>query len=228
MKTINIWICLQFLLPTFCSAQQQSYKWSCTLLAGITEYNGTLGNGFFQFAIFPKSFRNSEGQLVQRNFPGCSGLELTRNLKDNWGISLQILHGEWGYYSKDFNRYFFRWFNLIDLNSLWYPFSNKNLISPFIQLGAGYRNIHVPPERYAVIHSLHFSLGAGFSFSLSERTRIQFRSVYGFTNNDMGDGIRNTSESGSDRFLIHQLGLNYSFCNQRIAQYKRQLSCPGF
>ena len=96
-------------------AQTPDYKWGIGLNAGLTEYYGEMGNGFFKFDLNPHTLPPNNSR---KNQPGYISLNVSKYQTKSFDFNLSGGFGEWGYY-KDASNYFYRSFQYADVTARW-------------------------------------------------------------------------------------------------------------
>lgn len=200
---------LFFLLPHLIFSQTPATPWIIGIHAGISEYRGEMGNGFFDMHLTSSTFYNDEGIQIQKNLPGMLGISATRYINPKFDISTQIHHGEWGYYNASKTKFFFRSFNLLTLDLRYkLPGFDNSALTPYLIGGIGYRNISIYDSKRNFQHEAVFPLGAGISYRLNKLFVLNLQSNIGFTSNDLADGIKSTNTFGRDQYWNHSLGIS--------------------
>jgi OmpA-OmpF porin, OOP family len=205
-KEINYLIGLYLLFPILLNGQNMENKWAFGFHLGISEYQGDLGNGFFQFHVKPTSFYDLDHTLIQKNRPGIVQVSVTNQLNPLNQLSLVFSHGEWGYFKQ--NTFFFKGINSIEAQ--WKHFLIPEVefpIQPYLVSGIGYRNFHVSPNKNSFHHEIVVPLGIGLNLHFSQFWYLNFQSNIGFTTGDIGDGIVDVTKSPFDKYWNHSLGI---------------------
>lgn len=199
---------LLLLLPTVSLCQTPSAPWLIGVHAGISEYRGEMGNGFFDLHVTPTQFYNAEGIQIQENRPGFLGLSATRYLNDQLDVSFQIQHGEWGYFNPNKTQFFFTYYNLLS-SELRYkiPGFENSAFTPYVLAGIGYRNVSVKNKSNKFQHEAVMPLGFGLNLRLTKLIVLNAQSNFGLSTGDMGDGMVKAASLSKDQFWNHSIGL---------------------
>ncbi len=177
-------------------AQNSDQKWSLGLYVGETEYNGTLGNGFFKLdPIYP-----------------MGGFSLGSYLDHNFDAALQLDYGLFGFKNVTDN------FHVKKINGdllLKFKFANgailkeDALFKPFLAVGAGivtYRDHKTPASGMDIL----VPAGAGVKLRVSRENLIdlQYQFLYNINLTNRGD-----VGTGGDKldFITHSLGIIFNF-----------------
>lgn len=219
---------LFLLLPTVSKSQTPSTPWLIGLHAGISEYRGEMGNGFFDMHVTPTQFYNAEGIQIQENRPGFLGLSATRYLNNQLDVSFQMQHGEWGYFNPNKTQFFFTYYNLVS-SELRYkiPGFENSAFTPYVLAGLGYRNVSIKNANTRFQHEAIMPLGFGLNLRLNKFIVLNAQSNFGFTTGDMGDGMAQVLSLNNDQFWNQSFGICFTpaelgFGNVRSVRSK----CP--
>ncbi len=212
-------------IPPFVYGQSALSPWSITLHGGISEYKGDMGNGFLQFNLQPTSFYDADKVLIQENQPGISGISITRYLNQKWDLSFSYLHGEWGYYTPDKSRFFFKKLNYYDATIRFkIPYLQSQHLSPYLCTGFAFRTLGSSPYKL----DLSIPVGLGINWQLTEGILLNFQSNIGLTNNDLIDGLNQGNAPKNDLYWNHTVGIGFlPFSMNKSAFTKSKRSkCP--
>ncbi len=190
-------------------AQTTEYPWAVGLYYGRTEYNGEMGNHFFDFGD------DTQYPFFGSKFYGHVGLTVERNLNKNFDL---MLWGSAGYYGAKKNASEFE-SGMIngDINLKYkFPFLMKYRVHPFVFIGAGARYIGDidKPSKGAddiVEEGTDFVAdgGLGIDFRITKHWSLRYIGMYGYGFADNHDN----HECGDydDQQLQHSIGLVYQF-----------------
>ena len=197
MKRINTKIALIAILSIFTltvSAQTEDAKWNFGVHGGWNNYNGDLGNGFFNF------------DQVSYGFGGVS---FARYLTPHIDVVLNGTSGHTGH-SEDGLRFNSR-INTATLN-LRYTFFKygEKMIRPYVFAGIGYMGFNsVQPKGEDVINNMALpDFGAGLSFRLNDSWNFLIQETFLLADYDKVDGMTGDM---NDMFLQHTVGFTYNF-----------------
>lgn len=185
-------------------AQSPNHPWSVGLGVGILDYKGDLGNGLFRFQLLPYTINSIE----QKNRPGIAVLTVARYLNQKFDVAVNGHWGEWGFYNKKNDAFFYRNSRYIDANLRWkFLKTTPKYFEPFALAGLGFRNL--AGNTTAEAHNeLVLPLGIGAKVPLGERFGLTLQSNLGLTTGDMGDGSK---KGGPDLLWNHHIVLSYAF-----------------
>jgi OmpA-OmpF porin, OOP family len=180
-------------------AQTEDKKWNLGAFIGKSEYNGDLGNGFFNF------------KKASYNF---GALSVSRYLTKGFDLSLYGSYGEHGFYKNFTDRLKCR--NTYGDLTLRYKIIQKAeaKLIPFIFAGIGFRNLDAVKNGTSATYRVNSGMdlvipaGLGLDYRFSKSLSARYFSTFGYTLGDKRDYI----ESGSnDMQLQHNIGLTFSF-----------------
>ena len=197
-KLITIILLINILISV--NAQNADKKWAVGVLVGKTEYNGDLGNDFFQFS---------------KDFNGFGSISLSRYINKSFDLSLQGTFGNYGYNKNNLQKFKGRktdGFLLLDykLNN-GYMFKENALLAPYIVAGGGMDktwNYSGSGSTIKFGYDILFTLGAGLKCNLNDWIALQYQFLYSFTNNDDKDFM---VSQRNDNFIEQSVGLVFSF-----------------
>jgi len=194
-------LCMAILFCLFSTtyAQNEERKWNIALNGGTSEYNGDLGNGFFDF----------NKKTLFDNW--LAGLTISRYINASFDLGVGFSYGDkWGYYKSTPN--FYGSMTLLNLN-VKYKFANGYMLpkdsrlAPYLLAGGAYMktsgNFINGGEDYPL------TAGAGLNFRITNVIGIHYQAVMGYMFTDNRDGL--SGGDFKDSFLQHSLGLNFSF-----------------
>ena len=192
-KTISILI-ISICLISGLNAQTVDRRWNIGLHGGITQYNGDLGQGFYDFS---------------QAYYGFGGVSLSYALANHLDLSLMATFGESGFIEDaELNQRFRAITNTYSFNLRYNLLGMGYSIRPYLFVGvSGISH----PEKYTVTKTQNdwgFPLGIGFNFPLGDVVNLQLQETIIYTNDDKIDGL----EIGdyNDGFMLHTLGLTFN------------------
>jgi outer membrane protein OmpA-like peptidoglycan-associated protein len=156
------------------------------------QYNGDLGNGFFQST---------------KTMYGFGGLSVNRYLGKVFDLSLLFTKGEVGYTSE--NGKFSSGLSTATLNLRFNLLKPESAIRPYLFLGGGVLMFSInPTDDGSKIDFAAPSFGAGLNFRLGESIMFQVQELFINSTNDNKDGIKLGT---NDFFVLHTIGLTFNF-----------------
>ncbi len=174
------------------NAQTQERPFALGLWGGLTQYNGDLGNGFYD--------------MSQTQF-GHVGLNAAWYVNPHFDFVINGTYGNIGYTENQFKSFHGEQlqlnfhFNLNLLNS------DKHKVIPYLLGGIGVADY---PKKYQIVDGFDFfaAFGGGVRVKLSDRINLHLQESFAYSDHDNRDGeARNTN----DAFLMHSVGITYSF-----------------
>lgn len=224
---LSIGVC--FFLPQVSNAQTAEHPWALGVHAGISEYKGDLGNGFFHFSLLSNKFYDLDNNLIQTNEPGFSAFSISRYINKTFDLTLSYSHGEWGYHNASGSTFFFRRTKAVDLHIKWkFAAIRDGLFTTYMVSGLGYRNINLPQQKGTSMNEINVALGMGMYCRVTERIRIILQSNYAYTSGDAGDGEIAKTNSINDQFWNHSVGISFSLGNlvKNHSPKAKRIKCP--
>jgi len=197
------------------NAQTADSKWGIMLSGGKMEYNGDIGSNM----IF--------GQPFQGHFGGRLGYYLSPRL-DLFLAGSSGRHGidETNGGTNPADQFLS---DVFQMNlGLHYKLAADKKFTPFLSGALGYinyKNLIGEPDDPAQVgvprgedeSNLHIPLGLGFRYNITDNFGLFWHSQYGLNFGDNYDGAYPGStnfpnaEDGNDNYLLHELGLGFSF-----------------
>lgn len=177
-------------------AQTKDAKWNVGMVAGVTQYKGSLGNTFYKF--------NTEMNLVY-------GATVTRYISEHIDVSLLIARGGIGVDNK--NAYFVNYFTSGLLSMRVYLLNRNAIVKPYLMVGAGTlfydKNSNVKSD---IINVIAPSYGGGINFNLSSSVRLNLQEGFHHTKADKID-IDVPNEKAT--FLFHTVGVSFDLASRK-------------
>jgi len=201
MKTKNILLAALLVSSQFLNAQTEENPISLSLNFGKNEYNGEYGNGIFNF--------NKPAYLF-------GGITIAAFVSNSFDAGLEGNYGHFGYEKDAINRfigdkYDAYMFMNYKLNN-GYLMSKTSKLSPFLMLGiglAGYATISGTNYKINTFPTdLLVPVGAGLKYHLSDNVALQYKFVYGITNQDRHDNFK--LDNKNDVFAEHILSFVFT------------------
>ncbi|MBP5456797.1 MAG: OmpA family protein [Paludibacteraceae bacterium] len=190
------------LLSLSAAAQTEEYPWTVGLYGVKSEYNGDLGNNFFD---------------VTQKFNAMGALSISRYLNKHFDASLYVAYGRYG--SEDLNAQSSTLAQEFKSNMLYADLTAKYKIlreeyawRPFIYAGVGFRQLTKAGGGDNLCkdgNDIVPTVGLGCDVALSEHWGLRYTCGYGYGTSDDLD----SRECGdfNDQQLLHSLGVTYSF-----------------
>ena len=190
-------LCMCFAFAGIVQAQTQDKKWNIGLHGGAEQYQGDLGNGFY----------NTDQALY-----GFGGISLSRYLVGHLDLSLLFTKGEVGHIN-DTAR-FHSGLSTVTLNFRFNILGPQSFIRPYLFVGAGtllFANNPTVQDKSKIDYSVP-SFGAGLNIRLGPSVMLNLQEMVLYSTNDNKDGY--TAKS-NDAFLQHMIGLTFNFGKKR-------------
>lgn len=185
-------------------SQTEEKPWNIGVFAGKSEYNGDLGNGFFNLTKASYNF---------------GALNVSRYLTKSFDVSLYGSYGEHGFYKSWVSNVKARNTNA-DLTLRYKIIQNPEAkLVPFIFAGIGLRNLDAANDknkRYNVNSGMDVVIpaGLGLDYRLTSAISLRYFSTFGYTLGDKRDYVE---KGGKDMQLQHHLGVTFGFGKKKDA-----------
>lgn len=193
-----------FAISTLTHAQTPDKKWNIGLHGGAMQYNGDLGQGFYD---------------TDQAFYGFGGISISRNLGRHFDLSLTASQGEAGHIENNVKN--FRASVTNGTLNLRFNFCKaESTIRPFLFGGAGIFMwdrtdwAKVGDEDDKRMDYALPSFGGGFSIRLGETVNLQLTEHFLLTNKD---DIDREVHDDNDGFLMHTAGLTFNLGKMKDA-----------
>ena len=211
MKKFLIAGCLS-ILSLIATAQTQDKKWAIGLHAGVSQYNGDLGNDFYK----------TSGQYY-----GFGGLSLSRYLGKNFDANLLVTKGAINF--KGNTNSFKNNFSSALLNFRFNILGPNSPVRPYLLVGGGAilfdKNLDIKESKVDYVAP---SFGAGINFRLSEVLMLNVQNLFLYSTEDKRDGV---VADRNDAYLFHTAGLVFNFGKKKDADLDgvadRNDKCPN-
>ncbi len=185
-------------------AQTADKKWNIGLHGGATQYNGDLGQGYYDF---------------DQAFYGFGGVSISRYLGKHFDLNLMGTMGEAGHIENSANNFRVKMITGT-LNLRFNLLQPQAHVRPFLFAGAGIvmwdrsdwaRANDVDHKRtdYALP-----AFGGGFNFRLGETVNLQLMESFMLSNKD---DIDREIHDNNDGFLMHTIGLTFNLGKMKDA-----------
>jgi OmpA-OmpF porin, OOP family len=194
--------CLFFSLPAVWHAQSAEHKWNVGIHGGAYQYNGELGNGFYDFS---------------QAYYGLAGVSVSRYLSRHFDATVFATRGEVGYGNRSETfvadgaspRNFLSRLTTINAMIRFFPIGRTRYVQPYLTAGVGamfQRGIN-DNTTYVNRSPFDFSMpavGAGLQFPLGRYVAIQLQETFIYGSADQVDRI----DGGlNDMYVLHSLGV---------------------
>ena len=210
MKKILL-VCTCLAITFISKAQTEDKKWNIGLHAGVTQYQGDLGNNFYK---------------TDKAFYGFGGLSVSRYLGRHFDLNFLASKGTIGYNSPTGS--FKSDFNAVALNVRFNFTGPESIVRPYVFAGVGAmlfdNNLSFDQDK--IDYALP-TAGGGLNFRLSPVVMLNLQETFSFSNKDRRDGV----DSGKkDAYLSHMAGLTFNFGEKKDADNDgvsdRNDNCP--
>ncbi len=198
--TIKNLLLVAILFSNASFSQTEDKPWNVGLFIGRSEYNGDLGNGFFNF---------------NKAYYGFGALSVSKYLNKALDLSLYGSYGEHGYYVAKKPITSLRARNNYGDLTLRYKIIQKvdAKFVPFVFLGVGLRNLDAAQGgkgRYHVNSGIDplIPVGVGLDYRFMSGISLRYFSTFGYTLNDKRDYV---SKGINDMQLQHNIGVTFGF-----------------
>ncbi len=195
MKRFLIQLLFATLLPLSLYSQTAERPFAIGLWGGLTQYNGDLGQGFY----------NSKDQDAQMHI----GLTTSWFINSHFDFSMNATLGTYGYREnalKNFEADQLQW-NAHVRASLFKEERFKVNPYGFVGIGVGYLNNIKNPGT-----DIFIPFGAGLKISITERLGLLVQETFAYTDHDNRD---KDERDNNDAFLMHSLGLTWNFATAK-------------
>ncbi len=187
----NLLLIIAMLFAVSVNAQSPDRKWGFGVHGGIEQYNGELGNDFYQFG--------------QSSY-GFGGITVSRNLSAHWDLELDATIGEIG--AKDDKKGSFEK-NLFQarLNVKYNLLKYGAVVRPFLFAGIGFMSFDLISTKESINNWQLPDGGFGFAFKLNEVASIVLKETFILSDYDRVD---NHFEDMNDMYLQHSIGIVFN------------------
>ncbi len=202
-KLLQLGICLIFTIAL--NAQTEEKKWNIGVHGGITQYNGDLGNDWYE-----------TGNTVY----GFGGLSVSRFLGKFFDANVLFSKGKIGYNNGTTTGFtgFTSDFNAATLNLRFNILSEEYSIRPYVFAGVGAvlfdNKLNFRKENYDYILP---SSGAGIHIKITPEIMFNLQETFMFSNKDARDGIDNAKDDFKEKdfYLTHMIGFTFNIGNSK-------------
>lgn len=195
-------------------SQTSEKKWNIGVYGGKSEYNGDIGNGFFNY---------------DEAFYAFGALSVSHYLSPRFNLGVYGSYGEHGFWvDYDYDNNFRAKKLYADLQLQFKFVKNENaFFKPYIFTGIGFRNL----SDFTANDGSDFVIPAGLAldFKIYKNLSIRYIGSFGYTFNDERDF--DESSKGNDMQLEHSLGLTFNLGSSKDSDgdgvIDRKDMCPG-
>lgn len=194
MKKLLV-ICTFLVLPFIINAQTIDKKWNVGLHAGISQYNGDLGNSFYtsDFSYW------------------LGGISVSRYISSNFDLNMLVTKGTVGYNNniEDGPGNFKSGFTSALLNFRFNILGPQSFVRPYLFVGAGAmlfdKDLTITEAKVDYVAP---SFGAGVNIKLGEAVMFNLQETFLYSTSDLRDGL---ARNGNDFYLFHTAGFTFNF-----------------
>ncbi len=214
MKKLLFLLCIAFALNA--NAQTADKKWNIGIHAGVSQYNGDLGNDFYKTDVHAY---------------GVGAISISGYLSQHFSLDFITQKGRIGYDRP--NGAFRKSFTSGMLNLRYNILKSGSTFNPYLFVGGGGilfdKNIDLGKDNLAA--KLDFaapSFGGGFNIRLGEVVNFNIQETFIRSNRDDRDGI---TAGSNDMYLFHTAGLTFNLGKKKDADKDgvadRNDKCPN-
>ncbi len=211
IKKFNLLLVIALLFAVNVDAQTPDRKWGFGIHGGIVQYNGEVGNDFYNFT---------------RKLHGFGGIVIARNLNTHLDLELDLSVGESGVERDNqigFDKNLFQ----ARLNLKYNFFKPEARVRPFVFVGVGYLRFDFISNDDAINNWQLPDAGLGLNFRLNEYASIVLKETFVYSS---ADDIENRMEDMNDMYLFHSLGIVFNLGEPKDADgdgvYDKDDECP--
>jgi len=182
------------------NAQTADKRWNIGLHGGAIQYNGDLGNTFYQ---------------TQQAFYGFGGLSVSRFLGNRLDVSLFLTKGEIGHMSDTI-----RFRHQLTTGTINFRLNLLNadaLFRPYVFAGGGvmmFANTLTDTKNNEKFDFAAPSFGAGLNIRMGKAVMLNLQETFMYSSSDERDGVVKNS---NDAFLLHSVGVTFNFGQKKDA-----------
>lgn len=193
MKKLLLLICIAFALNT--NAQTADKKWNIGVHAGVSQYNGDLGNDFYS---------------TNMHAYGVGAISISTYLGKHFALDFISHKGRIGIDRP--NEYFRSSFTSVLMNLRYNILKSNAAVNPYLFVGGGGilfdKNIDLGKDNIKT--KMDFatpSFGAGLNIKMGPIVSFNIQETFIYSNTDTRDGIK---AGNHDAYLFHTAGLTFS------------------
>ena len=198
MKRIIYSLIFMLLVITSAYSQTKEKPWTIGGYYGKSEYNGDLGNGFFQYG---------------KAFYGFGSFTLSRYLNSHFNVGITLGYGGHGYFVAKNDPENFGSHRILGDIQVQFNFVKKEtaFFRPYLFAGVGFRNLTDPGSTQYVPPTCNEGTdlvgvgGLGLHFKLYKNLGLRYILSFGYTNHDIRD--RQPEAGINDLQLDQSIGL---------------------
>jgi outer membrane protein OmpA-like peptidoglycan-associated protein len=196
MKKLLLLICIASAFNT--NAQTADKKWNIGIHAGVSQYNGDLGNDFYS---------------TNMHAYGVGGISISRYLGEHFALDFISHKGRIGIDRPVPEASFRSSFTSLLMNLRFNFFNSNAVINPYLFVGGGGilfdKNIDLGKDNIA--RKMDFAapaFGGGINIKMGPVVTFNIQETFINSNSDSRDG--NSISKGNDMYLFHTAGLTFS------------------
>ncbi len=188
-------------------AQNKNAVNSIGIIAGLTQYNGDMGQGFYHGTT--KAF---------------GGLGYSRYINGHFDFVFNATIGRWGYEEEKKRKFDTRMMQANIHFRVKLINSDEHKLVPYIFAGAGiadYSDYSLKTATDVKIDNpdgngtdVFIPYGLGLQFQLTEKFNLSFQETFGYTDHDTRDG---EERQNNESFLLHTIGFSFNFGGEKDA-----------
>ncbi len=186
-------VCTCLVLTLIINAQTIDKKWNIGLHAGISQYNGDLGNTFYT-----NDMRY-----------GLGGLSISRYIGGHFDLNLLVTKGTVAYNKVGGIGNFNSGFTSALLNFRFNILGPKSFVRPYLLVGGGAmlfdKDLTITDKKVDYIAP---SFGGGVNVKLGQSVMLNLQETFLYSNSDFRDEL---AGNGNDMYLFHTVGFTFNF-----------------
>ena len=191
MKKVLLFI-IVIILAANAGAQAPDRNLGIGIHAGLEQYKGDLGNGFFDTNQYNYEF---------------VGFSFTDNLTEHFGVEFNVTSGLIGYVNDPIGKFRFSLYQF-SLNAKYNFFRFEQKLRPFVFAGFGF--IHLTDKNSAreLSNAQMPDLGFGLTYNVSPKVSIVLKETFIYSSSD---NIDLKVGGWNDSYLQHSIGVVFNF-----------------
>jgi len=198
-------VCTCLVLTLIINAQTIDKKWNIGLHAGVSQYNGDLGNTFYTSNIKY----------------GLGGISVSRYIGSHFDLNLQVTKGTVAFNKEGGIGNFNSGFTSALLNFRFNILGPASFVRPYLFVGGGAmlfdKDLTITKDKVDYIAP---SFGGGVNIKLGQSVMLNLQESFLYSTSDLRDGMVGNA---NDMYLFHTVGFTFNF-GDGIADYLD--SCP--
>jgi len=197
MKKLILTLTLCINLIVGANAQSMERPFSLGIYGGLTQYNGDLGQGIYDFS------QTAYGHI---------GLGVGWYVNPHWDFAMNASFGDIGYaekLAKSFHAQQIQWNGHFNYNILT---SDNHKLIPYLLGGIGVSYLSKTEVKSGA--DFYVPFGFGVRYKLTDQINVSFQETYAYTDHDNRDG---EVHDNNDGFAMHSFGIAYTFSGGKDA-----------